>query len=286
MKQLIVTADDFGLTESINKGIEKAYGEGIVSYLNFMPAGEAFEDALEFTKRVRLDEMGAHLSLTQNKPLTDPAKIPTLVAKDGRFHRNYGNFLANFFLGRIDTGEIRLELKNQLDALGRADVLITSLSSHEHIHMVPDILDIFIKLAKECKIPYVRCLRSESLIPPVTMKKLYKNFALSLFVRNMEYILKESGMDFTDNFLGFLDSGNLQESILLKMLGSLKDGTTELVCHPGFAGPEVLDRCVFHANCETELSALTGRNVKALIRDGEIRLIKYGGIIAEGAGPA
>jgi predicted glycoside hydrolase/deacetylase ChbG (UPF0249 family) len=276
MKYLIVSADDFGLLKSINEGIAKAYRDGIVTYLNLIPAGEAFANALEFVKDARLEEMGAHLSLTQVRPLTDPARIPTLISKDKTFHRSYVQFLLNFFSGRIDTAHIYIELKNQLEALKQAGIPITNLSSHEHIHMVPAILDIFIQLAKEYNIPSIRYLGSEKIIPPVTSKKIYKKFVLQVFAGKMAGDLQRSGVLFADNFLGFLDSGALQEALLINMLGSLKSGTTELVCHPGLVSPEVLDRCIFHANCETELHALTSRDVKDLVKEEGIILIKYG----------
>ncbi len=281
MKYLIVTADDFGLTKSINEGIAKACREGIVNFLNFMPTGEAFDSALEFAKEMKLEEIGAHLSLTQTSPLTDPARIRTLVAKGGKFPGSYTRFLTNFFLGRIDPAEIYTELRNQLEALKKAGLPITCLSSHEHIHMVPAILNIFVALAREYKIPSIRCLSRERISAPVTMKKLYKGIVLQALAGRMRGILKESNIGFTDAFLGFLDSGNLQENVLLDMLKGLRAGTTELVCHPGFVSPEVLDRCIFHANCETELFALTGRNVKELVREEGIKLVKYNYLVSE-----
>jgi len=275
MKCLIVTADDFGLTKSINEGIEKTYKEGIVKVLSFIPAGEAFEDAVLFAKQAKLEGIGAHLALTQVSPVTDPVKIPTLVSKDGKFYKSYAQFLAKFFIGAINPDEIYLELKNQMEKLHRTGLSITNLSSHEHIHMVPGILKIFIALSKEYNIPYIRCLHSEKMRSPFSVKKLYKRLLLPLFSGKMEKMLKASGVKHTSGFLGFLDSGALQEKILLEMIRYLKDGATELVCHPGFAGPEVLDRCIFHANCETETSALTSRNVRELIDKEGIRLARY-----------
>lgn len=279
MKYLIVSADDFGLSDSINNGIIKAYKGGIVTFLNFIPAGPAFENVLEFTKDVKLDEIGAHLALTQITPVTDPSGISTLVAKDKKFHKSYIQFLLNLLLGKIDTGQIYIELKNQLDILKKTGIPITNLSSHEHIHMVPAILDIFIRLAKEYDIPSIRCLGSEKIFGSVTMKKIYKKVVLQAFAKKMAEKMRKSEIIFADNFLGFLAAGALQESVLIKMIGSLKNGTTELVCHPGFLSPEVLDRCVFHSNCESELSAVTSNNVKDIVKEKDIKLIKFGELV-------
>ena len=86
MKRLIVTADDFGMTKRINEGIVKAHREGIVTFLNFLPSGEAFDDAARIAKELNLKEIGAHLALTETIPVTAPEKIQNLVAKDGWLH--------------------------------------------------------------------------------------------------------------------------------------------------------------------------------------------------------
>src|SRR3989338_4936855 len=115
MKYLIVSADDFGLTKSINEGIVKAYKEGIVTSLNLLPTGEAFEDALNLAKGLKLEDIGAHISLTETGPLTDPGLIPSLVTRGGRFYKNHNEFFLKFFLGAIDRDQVYVELKNQLD---------------------------------------------------------------------------------------------------------------------------------------------------------------------------
>lgn len=280
MKYLIVSADDFGLSRSINEGIVKAYKDGIVTSLNFMPAGRAFASALDLARDIELQEGGAHLTLTETSPVIEPGRIPTLVTGDGSFRKSYLQFFLKAFIDKIDRDEIYLELKAQIDRLKNAGIRITSLSGHEHIQMMPDILDIFIKLAKEYDIPSIRYPHGERLILPLGLKKLYRKLVLFCLEKSVRSILDESGIVYTENFLGFLDSGNLREETIVDMLISLKDGSTELVCHPGYLSPEVVDRCIFHLGCETELAALTSRNVKNLIKDKDIKLVTYGEFIS------
>lgn len=275
MKYLIVNADDFGLTKSINEGIAKAYKEGIVTSSSLMPTGEAFEDALDLIKDFKLDSIGAHLSLTETTPVADSAKIPTLIAKDNKFYKNHNEFFINFLLHLVKRDQIYIELKAQLEVLKKAGIKIASLSSHEHIHMLPEMLDIFVELAKEYDIPALRYPHKEMVLGKFDVKKRYKAMILSFFDKGMEKVLNESGMKHTDHFLGFLDSGRLREDTLIDMFKSLEEGSTELVCHPGFLGPEILDRYRFHINCEQELSALTSPRVKKFIKDSNISLITY-----------
>lgn len=276
MKYLIVSADDFGLTKSVNAGIARARREGVVSSVNLFPSGGAFDDALAFAKELGLKEAGAHLALTETGPVAAPGKVPSLVARDGRFYKNRTCFLPRLLLGMVDHDHIYAELKAQLDAVVRTGLAITNLSSHEHIHMLPAVLGIFVKLAKEYDIPAIRYPHKDRSPRPFGTGSLYRSFVLSCFEPGMARILESSSIRSPDHFRGFLDSANITEETLLGMLDSLGEGTTELVCHPGFLGPEVLDRYRFHRNCEAELFALTSRRVKKRMEDRGVKLITYG----------
>jgi predicted glycoside hydrolase/deacetylase ChbG (UPF0249 family) len=276
MKYLIVSADDFGLTKSVNEGIAKALREGIVTSVNLFPSGEAFADALRLAKEMDLKEAGAHLALTETAPVADPKRVPTLVAPDGRFRRNRNQFLLRYILGMADCDHIYTELKAQMDAIIAAGITITDLSSHEHIHMMPGILSIFVKLAKEYDIPAIRYPHKDRSARPFGLDGLYKSFVLSCFEGGMARVLYQSAIRSPDHFRGFLDSANISEDTLLRTIDSLEDGTTELVCHPGFLGPEVLDKYPFHKNCEAELFALTSRRVRKRMDDRGVKLATYG----------
>ena len=276
MKYLIVSADDFGLTKSVNEGIAKAHREGIVSSINLFPSGEAFGDALRLAKELGLKEAGAHLALTETRPVAQAKSVPTLVSSDGRFCAGRNQLIPRFLLGMVDRDHIYVELKAQLNAVAAAGIAITDLSSHEHIHMIPDILAIFVKLAKEYDIPAIRYPHKDKSARAFEMMNVYKNFVLSCFERGMAKVLSASAIRSPDHFRGFLDSANITETTLLTILDSIEDGTTELVCHPGFLGPEVIDRYPFHKNCEAELFALTSRRVRKKMEERGIQLLTYG----------
>ena len=283
MKCLIVSADDFGLAKNINEGIVKAYKEGIVTCVNIIPTGEAFGDALKLTKTIGLNEIGAHLALTQTKPLTEASKIPTLLAADGSFYQDYKKLFLRFIRKRIDLDQVYIEFKSQINALLMAGLRITNLSSHEHIHMAPVILDIFVKLAREYRIPAIRFLHEEKSFH-TGINQLYKRIILFCLEGRVKKVLNASAICSPDHFRGFLHSGKLKEEVVLRIIGSLDEGTTELVCHPAVIGPEILKKYGFHKNGELELSALTGNAVKRLINDKKIRLLSYGEFLLNNEG--
>lgn len=265
MKKLIVSADDFGLTGSINEGIAKARRDGIVTSLNMLPAGEAFDDAVRLSRQMKLEEAGAHLSLTE---------VPFLTG-DKKFYKNHNQFFFEFISGKIKRDEIYIELEYQLDRVKKTGLKITNLSSHEHVHLIPGIFGIFVRLAKEYGIPYMRLTYRDRIMKPLTLKKIYKKMIILSLGKADEIVLRKADLKGADNFIGFLDSGNISEKVLINMLRSLKEGTTEFVCHPGFIGHEVLNRYRFHLKCEEELSALTSPRVKKIIDEEKIQLTGY-----------
>lgn len=275
MKYLIVNADDFGLAKSVNDGVRKAYREGILTSVSVIPSGEAYGDAAESVTGLGLREIGAHLSLTETVPLTEPDRIPTLVGRDRWFHRSRNEYFARFFLGRIDIGHVYIELKRQLDELKKIGLPITNLSSHEHIHMIPAMLGIFITLAKEYGIPAIRYPHNDTPVKKFSPEKLYRGLVLAAFRNSMKSALDNASLAYPDHFGGFMDSGKMDEARFLEMLENLRDGTTELVTHPGFLGPMVLNRYRFHLNCERELHGLTSPRVKRVIKEKGITLISY-----------
>ncbi|MCX5679023.1 MAG: ChbG/HpnK family deacetylase [Candidatus Omnitrophica bacterium] len=275
MKQLIVAADDFGITESVNEGIARSHKEGIVTSLNFLPSGEAFDDALARAKSIGLNEAGAHLALTETISVTEASKIPSLVDAEGRFYKGHTQFLLKFISGSIDLDEVYVEWRSQLQKVSATGIRITNLSSHEHIHMLPKLLDIIIKLAKEYDIPAIRYPHADRSSRRMSVNTVCKSLALLYFEGNMSQALKSSGITAPEHFLGFLDSGNITEEVLLDIIANLEDRTTELVCHPGFLGPEVLDRYKFHKNSEAELYALTSLRVKKSAADKGVGLVSY-----------
>ena len=280
MKKLIVTADDFGLTHSINEGILMAAREGIVTNINLIPTGEAANEAIEVIKYDKIPEIGVHLALTETRPVTSIRLVTSLVDETGSFPTTRIKFLKKLLSGRIDMEQVRAELKSQMDKAAHSGARITNLSSHEHLHMMPEIFKVIIDLAKEYNVRYLRVLKKEAIILPFSLKKIFRSAVVGYFHPTMEKLLKKSGLTAADNFLGFLDSGAIGEGVLLRMLADIKEGVTELVVHPGFLDPVVLHRHKFHINCEDELYALTSPRVKRVIAANGIKLCRYGDLLS------
>src|SRR5262249_8725535 len=85
MKRVIFSADDFGITESVNDAIERAHRDGILHQASLMVAGAAAEDAVRRARALPSLRVGLHLVVVEGPAVSPHAEIPDLVDAAGQF---------------------------------------------------------------------------------------------------------------------------------------------------------------------------------------------------------
>lgn len=280
MKALIVSADDFGLTEGVNRGIIKAHQEGIVTSTTLIANGRAFDQAVLLAKENEGLKIGIHLTLVEEQPVAKGSEVPSLIRKDGFFHSNYFTLLSHLVMGRLKLQEVRREFRAQIEKCLAYGIIPTHLDSHQYAHVLPGILDIVIELAKEYGIPPARC-PDEKVALTRDMALIFsarnmKRWVMLLLARRARRKFKQSGIVIPDNFYGMLRSGRLTSEFILTMLRHLPEGVAELACHPGLLDTELTSRYSHWGyNWEGELTALTDPTIMALIKRLDIKLINF-----------
>jgi predicted glycoside hydrolase/deacetylase ChbG (UPF0249 family) len=148
MRQLILNADDYGLTPGVGQGIRYAFACGALSSTTAMMnmAGAASE--VEIAKRDAPNlPIGVHLCLTVGSPITPAEQVPTLVDGQGRFLPRAD------FLERLDTvspEEAGREFRAQIEALLALGVTPDHLDSHHFVScLTPRLLEQTLGLAEE-----------------------------------------------------------------------------------------------------------------------------------------
>lgn len=255
MKKLIVNADDFGFTHDVNAGIIQAHREGILTATTLMANGDAYEDAVRLASENPSLDVGCHLVLVQGKSLVTGRPLP----------EKPGQLLMGLSRREIDVeGELRAQIRKIL----ASGVRPTHLDSHKHTHIVPTVFRAVVRLAHEFGIPYVR-LPLDATVPcggPVChlLGRFYRRFTGRFGVRT------------TDYFVGFRLTGSLTEDTLAPALGSLREGTTEFMCHPGYLGGELRVAATrLKESRVRELEALTSPRIRQLIEEQGITLAGY-----------
>ena len=279
MKRVIVNADDFGLCQGVNRGIVLAHQKGILTSATLMANMPGFDEAVEMARDHPRLGVGVHLNLLRGEPVTPARDVASLVRADGFLHGSAYAFIRKLGSGRISGGDIEKELRAQIEKAFAAGVPVSHFDSEKHLHMIPPVFRIVIRLAEEYRVPRVRYVRECCLAPRVTQS--FKALALSLSCRFMRRRILDHGIMTADHFYGICRSGQMTASRLRKILARLGDGVTEIMVHPGFMTSDLLamEKKIgsYYINNlrERELQALLDDGVKGLVRDGGIQLINF-----------
>src|SRR4029077_13015567 len=132
---LIVNADDFGMTEGINRGIIEAFEAGAVTSTSVMVGMPAFEDAVR-GGRAAGDGLGVglHFTLTAGRPLTRAA---SLVNPETGAFVPIRTFMVRALSGRVRAREVVEECAAQIARARDAGLRLTHLDGHHHVHIIP-----------------------------------------------------------------------------------------------------------------------------------------------------
>ncbi|MGH7212438.1 MAG: ChbG/HpnK family deacetylase, partial [Acetobacteraceae bacterium] len=82
-KQIILTADDFGLSVAVNEAVEQAHRQGMLTAASLMVAGEAAEDAVRRARAMPALRVGLHLVLVEGRAVLPHSAIPDLADRQG-----------------------------------------------------------------------------------------------------------------------------------------------------------------------------------------------------------
>ncbi len=288
MKSLIVNADDFGLTEGVNRAILDGHRKGIITSTTLMANGMAFEPAVAVSSAVPTLGVGVHLNLTQGRPICTASQVPTIVTSEGSFYPSPGILAQRILARKVELGHIENELRSQIQKIASAGIRITHLDGHKHIHLLPPIFNVVVRLAREFGIQCVRCpiepargalgpLRSGHPGWPRMAKQYLLARALSSLAGWQAEKVAKAGLHRPDHFYGLSQTGFLDRGLLERMILEVPEGTSEIMCHPGYVDEALLrTRTRLRTQRETELEALTNPRIRQLVRELGINLISYG----------
>jgi predicted glycoside hydrolase/deacetylase ChbG (UPF0249 family) len=105
---------------------------------------------------------------------------------------------------------------------------------------------------------------------------------LKLLARDAREEAERAGIATADYFCGIAQTGELTREGLTQLLKILPEGTTELMCHPGYVDEALRKTATrLQASRQTELEILTDTRIRNLVASQGIRLIDYGFVTQE-----
>ena len=294
MKNLIVNADDLGWTDGVNRGIVEAFHHGIVTSTSLLANGAAFAGGVEAARSAPGLGVGVHLNLSDGSPVADRETVTSLLNNDGEFAGGPENLLLRRARRELSLAEVENEWDAQIQKVRDAGISPTHLDGHKHVHMLPGLFETALKLAKRHDIGAIRVsLEASSLRAAlssgskqnagVVMKQGVQARGLKLLARDAREQAERAGISTADYFCGIAQTGELTREGVKQFVKSLPDGTTELMCHPGYADAALQKTPTrLQDSRQTELQILTDTGIRNLVASMGIRLIDYG-LIAEEA---
>lgn len=279
MKELIINADDFGLHPVINAGIIRGFQHGCITSTTIMPAAGYFADAVSQALTAPGLGIGVHLTLVGEKPVCASDKVNSLIDRQGNFPPKYPHFLLRFFAGKISPAQIEAEFSAQIKKVMDAGIKITHLDSHQHLHILPGIIDIVLSLAAKYQIKAVRIPDEAYLFQggiPLKPVRMFARNGLTMLARLARRKAKEKGLLAADHFFGMLGGGNMLEKHLSYIIDHLPPGASEIMIHPGNDDSILQQQFRWNYHWQAELAAVTGRNILAQLTENKVRLISFG----------
>jgi chitin disaccharide deacetylase len=288
VRQLIVNADDFGLTAGVNRAILETHSAGIVSSATLMAKGAAFDDAVERARAAPTLSVGCHVVLVDGTPVSEPDTVDTLLAirsaKPDQFHSRLPAVAARAVFGGFDRDQLVEEITAQIRTIQSAGLQPTHLDTHKHTHVFPEILAALVRAARICGVPALR----NPFVPVAAIGapqfasqlRLWKRYGqvrmLRSFARQFRVKVRRAGLLTPDGVVGVVETGSLDASLLRQALTNLPDGTWELVCHPGYDDADLrAARTRLIDSRDQERRLLMSEDLRALLHEQKIRLIGY-----------
>jgi predicted glycoside hydrolase/deacetylase ChbG (UPF0249 family) len=272
-----VNADDLGLHLDIDRGIEKAHREGVVTSTSISPAGETFDNGVEVCGRCPELDVGVHLTLVGERPLTDPTLLGGLVTAEGRFSDDHPALIRNVLTGRVSRWSIRRELEAQIEKVHEAGLRPTHLDAHQHVHLLPLIWPVVVELARKYHIGWVRAPAFSPIgdgNPGLMLSGLRLGLnALRRVRRGSLGTLRAADATPT---LGL--SGHLTVERILRGLASVPQGAmAELVVHPGVTTPPLQERYDWGFDWTGETAALVDPRLREGFDEVGVTLRSFAG---------
>ncbi len=268
LRRLIVNADDFGRSRSINAAVIRAHREGILTSASLMVNEPGFDEAVQLAKENPKLGVGLHLTLLMGHSALPSEKIPGLVNNQGEFSNNPVGVGLKYFFHRGLREQVRAEIHAQFGRFRTTGLPLDHVNGHLHLHLHPTVFQILMADAEKLGIRHLRLTRdcfarSQRLARGRWFYRVAHAFIHDRLSKRAREPLRRRGIKHAQITFGLLQDSFVDEDYVLKLLPELPPGDSELYSHPS------LDKF------KHEFDALVSPRVKELVRKLGVELIRY-----------
>ena len=267
-RRLIVNADDFGLSTSVNEAVIRAHRDGILTTASLMVNEPGFDEAVRLARENPRLGVGLHLTLLMGHAALAPEKIPGLVNQRGEFSNSPVGVGLRYFFNRGLQESLRAEIHAQFEKFQGTGLPLDHVNGHLHLHLHPVIFNILMADAGPLGIRHLRltrdCLaRSRRMSSGRWFYRISHAAIYELLSGRARKILAAKRIRHAQITFGLLQDSRVDEEYILKLLTDLPPGDSELYSHPS------MDKF------KHEFAALVSPRVRELVKQRGIELIRY-----------
>jgi hopanoid biosynthesis associated protein HpnK len=267
-RRLIVNADDFGRSSSINAAVIRAHSEGILTTASLMVNEPACPEAVALAPQHPSLGVGLHLTLLCGHSALPMEKIPGLVNRHQEFPSNPANAGFRYFFFSSLREQLRAEIRAQFEKFERTGLTLDHVNGHLHLHLHPTIFGILMEEAERLEIrtlrltfdPFWLNLRLAS--GQLGYRLLHALIFHPLSARARP-VLNRRGIRHTQRVFGLLQNARVDEDYTRRLLERLPEGDSELYSHPSLV------------EFKNEFEALISPRVRQQAKELGIELIRY-----------
>lgn len=264
--KLIITADDYGMCDSVNKAIDACIENKIVLSTNVMTNMSCAEAASQLKNKYPYVSVGLHYNFTVGYPISSVDKVKSLVNKDGKF-LSYNEIREKCKKSTYSFEELALEMKAQydkyVDICGEPDYWNT----HENVHVYPGLYQLFRDVSLGFGIKKMRT--HQRIFVPASNKKSDKSLMWTLtnpikqvMLTNWQNSSKKKGVLSPDGLLVRMNENDkLNIPYLFNNINWKNNVIAEIAIHPSIDGNneyfgEITDLRVKEYQCFSDKSVI------------------------------
>jgi len=267
-RRLIVNADDFGRSSSINEAVIRAHREGILTTASLMTNEPAFNDAVALARENPRLGVGLHLALLCGHSALAPAQIPGLVNDRSEFTDSPASAGFRYFFRHGLIEQLRVEIHRQFEKFRATGLILDHVNGHLHLHLHPTVFRILMEDAASLGIQRMRLTfdpfwLNARLASGLWFYRVFHCIVYHLLSARARPSLNKHGIRHTIRVFGLLQNARVDESFVSRLLPELPPGDSELYSHPS------LDEF------KNEFDALVSPRVREQIEKLGIKLIRY-----------
>jgi hopanoid biosynthesis associated protein HpnK len=268
VRRLIVNADDFGLSHSVNEAVIHAHREGILTTASLMVNEVDCYEAVQLAKQTPRLGVGLHLTFLHGHSALPHKAIPGLVNPEGEFSNSPVGAGMKYFFDDDLREQLRAEIHAQFVKFHATGLPLDHVNGHLHLHLHPVIFKILMSDSDKLGIRHLRltrdCLaRSRRLSSGHLAYKVSHAAIFEMLSSRVREPLRQKNIKHAQITFGLLQDSRVDEDYILKLLPELPDGDSELYAHPS------------RDKFKHELEALISPRVHEQVKKLGIQLIRY-----------